>query len=96
MSDATGLLEFIAMHCECEVSVEINSHRNYYESVEQYMADMRAEVSDGVFADMVARDTIVAVQFYPSTPIGFYTVYHYDLVQALEIAAGILRSEHGA
>jgi ferritin-like protein len=93
MSDCTGLLEFIASRCQCEVSVEINSHRNFCESVLDYLRgpdDSTDDIAPDVLNEMVARNSLVVVQFYPDTPIGFYAVRHYDLKAALQIAADIV------
>ncbi len=81
--------------CKSGVFIDYNRHRNYYETVEEYVTDwgngeMRQEIPDHVFNEMVKRDTVVFVQFYPNTPIGFFTVWHYDIEAAIEIALQML------
>lgn len=75
--------------CKCSVSIEVNGHRDYYDSVEKHMEDVNAGsdtpvTTPEVLAEMIKRDTVVWVQAYPDTPIGFYVVYHYDIDLALD------------
>lgn len=83
--------------CKCEVSVEVNTHRNYYESVGQYVRGARdlGEIPDSIFYEMVKRDTVVKVQFYTHTPVGFFSVLHYDVNEALDMAVKIAEREVG-
>lgn len=88
MSESPGfdLLTQLLAACRCEVSVTVNAHRNYYESVADYLnrPDHADVLSDNVRAEMIARDTIVEVQAYPDTPIGFHKSVHWDVVSALQ------------
>lgn len=86
----TGLLDEIAAICKCEVSVNINRHRNYYESVADYFEDRDSDTTPDVMAEMIKRDTIIEVQVYPSTPVGFYYFAHWDLETALRDAFNAL------
>jgi uncharacterized membrane protein len=75
--------------CKCWISIEINEHRNNYETVEQYFEDHwkkqhKEEIPKYVYDEMVRTNTIVSIQYYPNTPIGFNVVYHYDLEMALD------------
>ena len=83
--------------CKCSVSVEVNQHRAYYQVAEFYLAerDVKSpeDVAADVFAKMVETDTVVEVQFYPSTPIGFYRIWHYDVDAALGEAIAALDAE---
>jgi hypothetical protein len=72
--------------CKCGVYVEVNEHRDVYETVEQKLADEEArEIDPEVRAKMIELNTIVRIQFYPHTPVGFYVIHHYDLEAALDI-----------
>jgi hypothetical protein len=72
--------------CKCGVSVIINQHKNYYDSVEQYFTDNDDdEIEPEIMQKMIESDTVVWVQAYPNTPVGFYSTYHYDLDAALDI-----------
>jgi hypothetical protein len=81
--------------CECGVHIDVNEHRNYYQSAEEYLDSLGRSgwlpVTEHHTKDkMIALDTIIRVQFYPITPIGFHVVYHYDLAAALDEALKIL------
>jgi len=72
--------------CKCSVSVEIDDHKDVYETVEDNILPYDLDSDDlnpDIYKEMKARDTIVRIQFYPDTPIGFYVIYHYDLDLAL-------------
>ena len=47
-----------------------------------------------VLQKMIETDTIVRLQFYPLTPIGFYVIFHYDVERAIEQALAILNKHH--
>lgn len=81
-------LEKLLAACQCGVYITVNQHRNYYESVEIYLAakDELADIDVAVLAQMMATNMIVEVQAYPKTPIGFCVVYHYEIEAALEKA----------
>ena len=74
--------------CKCGVFLSVNEHRDYYETVEQRIAhnDGLDEIEADVLKKMIKTDTIIKLQFYPDTPIGFYVIYHYDLNIALDEA----------
>jgi hypothetical protein len=94
------LNELIA-RCKCEVHVSVNSHRNYYMTVEEHLTNLQElsfpdglEIEPEVRSKMIELDTVVNVQFYPQTPIGSYDIYHYDLEAALTEALAILNNAH--
>lgn len=77
--------------CKCEINISINPHRNYYETVEEYLKDSFdglafEETDNAVIDEMIKRDTIVQIQYYPNTPIGFNVQYHYNIDMALDAA----------
>jgi hypothetical protein len=82
--------------CKASVSVSVNGHRDCYESVEDHLRDMNQTrkleeiASKDVIAEMIRLDTVVCIQFYPHTPIGFFVVWHWDLEAAIEKALEIL------
>lgn len=82
-------LKELLNRCKCGVFVTVNEHRDYYEPAEKHVEDAMSmecppEIADDVRAEMIARDTIIKVHFYPDTPIGSYEVWHYDLDAALD------------
>ena len=86
----TEKLKKLMSLCKCGVHVDINPHRDFYESVEQYaecaLAGGDDEINPEVFKKMIETDTFVQVQCYPNTPIGFYQTFHYDIDAALDEA----------
>jgi len=73
--------------CKCSVHITVNQHRDYYESVDVYMSNRDdAEVAPEVLQKMIESDTVIQVQCYPRTPIGSFSVFHYDVKSAIEEA----------
>ena len=78
--------------CKCGIHLEINVHRNYYETVEQYfksndsLKDDLREIEPNIYDRMVELDSIVELRCYPFTPISFFNLYHYDVEKAIEEA----------
>lgn len=89
------LLRLMA-RCKAGVHLTINEHRSYYESAEHRLDDFYAllecppNVSAEERAQMIAKNTIIDLQFYPNTPIGSYHLLHHDLDAALTEALAIL------
>lgn len=78
-------------YCKAEVMITYNGHKSCYESVEDYVAgwgnrDKREYIPDDVFEEMVRRDTVIELQYYPNTPVGFNLILHYDLEKAVDMA----------
>ena len=74
--------------CKAAIHLTINDHKNCYMSVSDYLDDSPCtdELSEDVKAKMVELDTIVELQFYPNTPVGFLQLFHYDVDMALQVA----------
>ena len=80
--------------CKASVEISVNDHKHYYESVEQHISkEQREDIEKEVFEEMVKRDTVVRVQAYPHTPIGFFVVYHYDIDLAVDIALDAVKND---
>ena len=86
--------------CKCGVYLTVNSHKDTYDSVETYITDLfsfneddniNEDIGEDVYKEMIKRDTIIELQFYPNTPVGFYKIYHYDLDMAIKEALEILK-----
>lgn len=76
---------------KCSITLEINNHRDYYMSVEEYMNDLpnsgyKVDINEEVYNKMVAIDTIIELQVYPRTPVSSYKIYGYDLDMVLNEA----------
>lgn len=84
-------LKELLSKCKCSVELEVNRHKDFYETVEQNIEEEeRKEIEKEVWDKMVELNTIVSLHFYPDTPIGFYKIYHYDLDKCLEEALSII------
>lgn len=90
--ESTDLLLQLIQKCKCSVTVTVNQHRDYRESVQDYVNGLvlqnAADFEDfaDVLPEMIKRDTIIDLHFYPDTSVGYFSVYHYDLIEALNAA----------
>lgn len=95
-------LSKLASLCNGSVEININIHRVLYESVETYFRSIECynklieEIGLDIYEKMKELDTIVDLQFYPSTPIGSYTIYHYSIDKALDKALSIMEKHYGS
>lgn len=76
--------------CKSSITITINDHKDAYLTVAGYFQDLNYMDDDiGIGQDimdkMIETDTIVQIQAYPDMPVGFYSVYHYDIDKALDI-----------
>ena len=81
--------------CKCGVYLTVNEHRDYYQTAAQAIEEAEGlecppEIEPAVKARMIEMDAIVRLQFYPDTPNGFYSIWHYDLDAALDAALACL------
>jgi hypothetical protein len=84
--------------CKCGVYISVNPHRDQYQSVIDWFndnvfycdGDAKTEITEDVMHGMIVENTIIKIQFYPDTPIGFYRVFHYDLEIAIDAALACL------
>lgn len=80
--------------CKCEVTIDINSHRNDYLTAQEFIQNLEIleiNIEDYDRVIMIASNTIIRIQAYPETPIGSYTVYHWDLETALNKMIELLK-----
>jgi len=70
------------------VYVEINPHREAYEKPSEYIKhnDDYDETPRELLNKMDEKDTMVKIQCYPKTPVGFFTVCALDIDSAVEMA----------
>lgn len=93
-------IESLVSRCKCGIHLTVNEHRDYYDSAEKTFADLRNrglwdhETDPEIVRKMIETDTIVCLQFYPETPIGFYRVYHWSVSEAIKEALEILDGNH--
>lgn len=83
--------------CKASVSITFNDHTTNYQTVskelQQNFGGRYSGIDSDVKDEMIKRNTMVEVQFYPDTPVGFYMVAHYDLDAALDEAIKIAEKE---
>ena len=91
-------LQTLVAKCAAGVYVIFNQHKDYYETIEQHFKDLgngdrKDSIDPEVWAKMIELNQLVDIQFYPHTPIGSFSVYHYDLDLALDQCIEILKQE---
>ena len=93
-------MEELLKKCKCGVYLSVNEHRDVYETVEQaineindwhkrangHHTDYQPEINDELKQQMIKENSIYKLQFYPDTPVGFYTVYGTNLKEVIEEA----------
>jgi hypothetical protein len=73
--------------CKCGVYLNVNAHRDNYETAELALdAFDDFVIEPEVRAKIIETNTLIDLHFYPDTPIGFYKVLHYDLEAAIDEA----------
>lgn len=89
----------ILLRCKCGVFFTANEHRDYYQTAEEWLVDRIRDQEEidkfdkEIWGEMIKRDTIYSLQFYPDTPVGFYIIYHYDYDELLKKAKNILYAD---
>lgn len=85
-------LKELLSKCKASVSINVNQHRDYYQSVKDYIEeqaqldeDLIEEIGLDVYEEMQKTNTVIEIQAYPDTPIGSYRVMHYDIDKAIQI-----------
>lgn len=82
-------LKTLIERCNCGVYLTINDHRTVYQSINEALIEYASEgfaIATEVQAKIVETDTLIDLQFYPDTPVGYFRIIHYDLDAALEEA----------
>ncbi len=86
--------------CKCGVYIQVNAHRDMYITAKDKIEEIgkqecRPNIPIDILKKMIETNTVIELQFYPDTLIGSYTVYHYDLEAALDLALELLAAhEH--
>ncbi len=90
----------LLQHCKNSVRILVNEHRDLHWNVEEYFEEERQSggissetISPEVMEKMIETDTVIFLQFYPNTPVGFYSLWHYDLNAILEEALAIIKEQ---
>jgi hypothetical protein len=89
-----GKLFTLINRCKNSITIEINDHRDVYETVDTYIPiETHFDIEPEIFNKMMATDSFIRIQFYPDTAVAFYTVYHYDLDLALDQCLEIIKKQ---
>ena len=88
-------IKWLFDRCKASVSISQNNHRDYYQSIPDYLEDQiqNGEVEKELLDKMVSQDTLICIHAYPDTPVGFYSVYHYDLETALDLVISYIKNK---
>jgi len=85
-------LKQLISKCNASVSITANPHRDYYQSVKDYIEELKLTNEDlindiglDVYEEMKKTDTIIEIYAYPDTPIGNYMIIHHDIEKAIDI-----------
>lgn len=74
--------------CKCGISIDINSYRDAYESVSDWIANTEIQLEEPIEIDikngMKKTQNIIEINCYPFTPISSITIYHYDIDMAID------------
>jgi hypothetical protein len=79
-------IDDIFRRCKAGVYITHNENKCYYQTLEEYFIsnNYREDVTDDVYNGMLERDSMISIQMYIRTPVGFAIVFHYDLEKALD------------
>lgn len=89
-------MEEIIQKCKCGIYLSVNQYRDYYQSIEDAVKEERErnsmDIDDELAARMVAEKSLISLQFYPNTPVGFYIVYGTTLDEVVTKAKSVINS----
>ena len=73
-------LEELQKLCAASVTLSINKHRDYHESVETHLNNLSSlldglETEQSEIDKMITTNTVVELQFYPRSPGGSYILF---------------------
>lgn len=90
-------MEEIIQKCRCGVYLSVNQYRCYYQSIEDAVEEEKErngeDIDDELAARMIAEKSLISLQFYPDTPIGFYLVYGTTLDEVITKAKSVINSQ---
>jgi hypothetical protein len=80
--------------CKCGIFLTVNEHRDYYQTAEEYLKENDDEETDAeITKEMIEKNTIISLQFYPRTPVGSYRIFGADIDKVFDEAIEILKLE---
>jgi hypothetical protein len=98
VTDLEWLIErCVSVHCS------FNAHRDYHQTAAEVFAEddtsrPRARMLDGMDPEVrdqcIARDSLLELQIYPNTPVGFNLYHHWNFSELCRMARADLGEEH--
>lgn len=95
MDTLNDTLNKIIARAKCGITIQINPHRDYYQTAEEWINENNVGKLPNEFLHkkMIELNQVVMVTVYPDTPIGSYDVIHYDLEMALDKMWGNIKHQ---
>jgi hypothetical protein len=79
--------------CKNSIGIHVNEHRDFYESVDEYLKKDVDKIPADILNEMIQMDTVIYIHVYPRNAISFFSVYHYDLESALDIILNSIKND---
>lgn len=80
--------------CKAGVYLNANKYRDYYQSIPEAIKEINnrniGNIDNELAERMIQENQFIELQFYPDTPIGFYTVHGTSLEEVINKAKEIL------
>jgi hypothetical protein len=71
------------------LSIEINPHKSYYQSIIQYLNSgniISNDIPENILIEIIQHNSLIEIQVYPDNAIDYFTIYHYDIDKAVKEA----------
>jgi hypothetical protein len=93
------LKELISL-CKAGLFIDIDDHKNNYQTVEKCFEEKRGYIEDfdediplDIREKCIELDTIISIQAYSHTPVGFFIIYHYDIELAIDKMIQLIKND---
>lgn len=91
-------LQELINKCKAEIIININPHTSGYQTIDEYkkylidsLAIEDGDIDGKIYEKMKELNSFISIQFYPDSPVGYYTIYHYDIEKAIDEALTIVK-----
>lgn len=77
--------------CKAGLTIDVDDHKASYQDIKDQIAEiketqpeleMQREIEEGI----IKNNRLICLTYFPDTPVGSCTIYHYDLEQAVDMA----------
>lgn len=88
--------------CRCSVQISVNEHKDYNDSVLTYLrgygknVNKSKEIDKRVIQEMIRKNRIVKLKFYPLAGSSFILLFHYDLKLIIEQGLKIMEKQYSS